>query len=75
MRQNSNANICFSPQIVKHIIRGVLRGCEQMHRKGICHRDLKPENVLLKQGNEAKSLLDWEVKIADLGAAKVLDYS
>jgi glycogen synthase kinase 3 beta len=51
-------------------------GLDQMHQKGVSHRDLKPENILLKQtkkGNtEALSLL---VKVADLGAAKVLDKS
>ena len=38
-----------------------------MHTKNICHRDLKPENILLvnKNGQE-------EIKICDLGAAKVL---
>ena len=37
-----------------------------MHKRGVSHRDLKPENILLK---------DNIVKIADLGAAKVLDTS
>lgn len=46
-----------------------------MHKRGVCHRDLKPENVLLKKQTNAESLLEWDVKIADLGAAKVLDIS
>lgn len=46
-----------------------------MHEKNIAHRDLKPENILIKhppfgQGNDP---LKCELKIADLGAAKVLN--
>jgi len=52
-----------------------------MHKLGIAHRDLKPENILLKRkvqkfGDsviDRGSLLAMEVKICDLGAAKVLD--
>ena len=35
-----------------------------MHRQNIAHRDLKPENILIKG--------EHELKVADLGAAKVL---
>ena len=47
-----------------------------LHSKGIAHRDLKPENILLKQEvpttNEEFDPMRAELKIADLGAAKVL---
>lgn len=46
-----------------------------MHAKDICHRDLKPENILIKYpsfGNGSDPL-QCELKIADLGAAKVLN--
>jgi serine/threonine protein kinase len=48
-----------------------------MHELGISHRDLKPENILLKSksGSKLDCPLDLTVKIADLGAAKVLDTS
>ena len=47
-----------------------------MHAKNICHRDLKPENILLKDppfGQDQNDALKTELKIADLGAAKVLN--
>ena len=45
-----------------------------MHKKRICHRDLKPENTLIKHESlQQKSLLKSQIKIADLGAAKVLN--
>lgn len=47
-----------------------------MHQKGIAHRDLKPENILLSyNSNENIDPLNLVVKIADLGATKVLDLS
>ena len=40
------------------------------------HRDLKPENILLKQTKKGLTdALTLELKIADFGAAKVLDKS
>lgn len=48
-----------------------------MHELGISHRDLKPENILLKwpDGSDMSEPSKSVVKIADLGAAKVLDVS
>jgi glycogen synthase kinase 3 beta len=49
-----------------------------MHSRGIAHRDLKPENILLKSSKPGDKTVDaqnFEVKVADLGAAKVLDIS
>jgi len=49
---------------------------EQLHKKGIAHRDLKPENILLTtNANTETDPLNLVVKIADLGATKVLDLS
>jgi glycogen synthase kinase 3 beta len=39
-----------------------------MHKYDVAHRDLKPENVLLKRSEDGDQL-----KICDLGAAKLLD--
>ena len=47
-----------------------------MHAKNIAHRDLKPENILIKYSQtfgESRDPLKSSLKIADLGAAKVLD--
>ena len=55
-----------------------------MHKRCVSHRDLKPENILLmspepletdSKGRYLKEPdpLTFEVKICDLGAAKVLD--
>ena len=47
-----------------------------MHDKGLAHRDLKPENILLTTNASASTdPLQLVVKIADLGATKVLDFS
>lgn len=47
-----------------------------MHGKGLAHRDLKPENILLTSKlNSAADPMNLVVKIADLGATKVLDMS
>ena len=45
-----------------------------MHALGISHRDLKPENILLKYVTTFGQT-STIVKIADLGASKVLDKS
>lgn len=47
-----------------------------MHGKGLAHRDLKLENILLTSKlNSAADPMNLVVKIADLGATKVLDMS
>jgi eukaryotic-like serine/threonine-protein kinase len=40
----------------------------EMHGHGLVHRDLKPANVLLSREDPS----NWDVKLADLGLAKVL---
>jgi glycogen synthase kinase 3 beta len=60
---------------VKHYSRELFAGLSQMHSHGISHRDLKPENILLKQKLGSKDPMHSVLKIADLGAAKVLDTS
>jgi eukaryotic-like serine/threonine-protein kinase len=41
---------------------------DMLHSRGLIHRDLKPSNVLLARADPSS----WEVKLADLGLAKVL---
>ena len=65
-----NANETKRPiqmALIKQYMRQIFIGLQAMHAKNISHRDLKPENILLvsKNGQE-------EIKICDLGAAKVL---
>jgi len=64
-------------QIIKHYAKQLFVGLDAMHTKGIAHRDLKPENILLKapEGVDRATAdpLTHELKICDLGAAKVLD--
>lgn len=60
----------------RHYIYQLFMGLDQMHQKGVSHRDLKPENILLKQTKKGHTdALSLQVKVADLGAAKVLDKS
>ena len=69
---------------IKVFGKQIFKGLAGMHEKGIAHRDLKPENILLKIPGNDKNLvspakienvdqLSLELKICDLGAAKVLD--
>jgi serine/threonine-protein kinase len=51
-------------QAVRIIIQA-LRGLEAIHRAGIIHRDISPENLMITKHDE--------VKIIDLGVAKVED--
>lgn len=64
---------------IKHYTWQIFNGLRHMHAQKISHRDLKPENVLIKvpsgfSKDEVDPMLT-EVKICDLGAAKVLDPS
>ena len=54
----------FGETDAARIIYQILLGVAYMHSKNIVHRDLKPENVLITQN---------EVKILDLGLAKILN--
>ena len=55
-------------QAAIHIAWQLADALAALHAHGLVHRDLKPANVLLAR--EAPT--DWEVKLADLGLAKVL---
>ena len=51
---------------IKKWLKQMVTGLKGMHEKGIAHRDLKPENIMFK---------DDEIRITDVGAAKVLETS
>ena len=60
---------------IKFYTKQIFNGLSLMHAKNISHRDLKPENILLKlpQSCQEFDAMSCDLKIADLGAAKVLD--
>ena len=69
---------------IKWYGKQIFNGLKSMHSQGISHRDLKPENILLKVPGNDKNLVNpkkfyevaqtsLELKICDMGAAKVLD--
>jgi eukaryotic-like serine/threonine-protein kinase len=53
------------PRLAVRITLQALRGLDAIHRAGIIHRDISPENLMITA--------DDEVKIIDLGVAKVED--
>jgi serine/threonine protein kinase len=53
------------PRQAVRITLQALRGLDAIHRAGIIHRDISPENLMITAGDE--------VKIIDLGVAKVDD--
>lgn len=56
------------PRAALRIISQLSNALESLHERGIIHRDLKPSNVLLPHAQ----LDSLDVKLADLGLAKVL---
>jgi serine/threonine protein kinase len=74
----------MSMEEIRVYTKQIFNGLWQMHDLGIAHRDLKPENILLKVPGNDTNLTNpvrfyevdqttLEVKICDLGTAKVLD--
>jgi len=52
----------------KHIIDGLIKGLQYLHKNGIIHRDIKPSNILI---SERKGI--YTPKIADFGLSKIVD--
>lgn len=47
-----------------HIIKGILKGLNHAHQKGIVHRDIKPSNIIIEKNGEPK--------ITDFGIALIM---
>jgi eukaryotic-like serine/threonine-protein kinase len=58
-------NVRLQPGFVVYLMRGVLRGLEQLHSLGFLHFDLKPGNVMIDRLGS--------VKIIDFGRAVRID--
>jgi len=54
----------LSEEDSKQLAKSLLKGIDYLHKNGICHRNLKPENLLLKDSQDASSVM-----IADFGMA------
>ena len=76
LRRAEKQKTAIDMEHIKHYVWQIFNGLKHMHEKTIAHRDLKPENILLcvpaNQNFEDSDPLTHEVKICDLGAAKVL---
>ena len=55
----------FSLQEAIKVLKEVIWGLEELHRRGYLHRDIKMQNILIKNENGEKV-----VKICDFGFAK-----
>jgi serine/threonine-protein kinase len=65
LAQRLRARGTLPPKLAVRITLQALRGLDAIHRAGIIHRDISPENLMITA--------DDEVKIIDLGVAKVED--
>jgi serine/threonine protein kinase len=63
----ANRDVPFEAAV--RIVRSMLLGLDEAHRKGVVHRDLKPENVLVTSDPSAT---DCTIKILDFGIAKAV---
>lgn len=59
----------FSPDEVRMLMYGILKGLDEIHGHGIIHRDIKPDNMSIKLKNNIV-----RVKLLDLGLADFYVY-
>lgn len=50
-------SLTLPPQVIKAILRKLLKGMERLHSLGIVHRDIKPENIMITADGEVRSFL------------------
>jgi serine/threonine protein kinase len=63
----SNFGEKIPTELIKKIMKEILKGLSFIHLEGILHRDLKPQNILINYNKENNLL---EVKLADFGLAR-----
>ena len=54
-------------ELIKKILREILKGLNYIHLESILHRDLKPQNILINYNISTGNL---QVKLADFGLAR-----
>ena len=54
-------------ELIKKILREILKGLNYIHLESILHRDLKPQNILINYNINNGNL---QVKLADFGLAR-----
>ncbi|GMH36496.1 hypothetical protein BSKO_04364 [Bryopsis sp. KO-2023] len=64
----SAKNGSLRPTLIKHLMKELLIGVNQLHSQCVAHRDLKPQNILVSTKPNSKPV----VRIADLGMARNL---
>lgn len=64
LRDLIRTGVPIPTEIVRRIVRELLAALEHVHGHSVLHRDISPDNVLLS--------VDGDVKLSDLGLAKLL---
>ena len=63
----------FPENLVRHLMKQILKGVNSLHARGIIHRDLKLNNILLKYNNNndliSKNIYAAEIKIIDFNTS------
>eukprot|EP00928_Gymnodinium_smaydae_P021114 TRINITY_DN18219_c0_g1_i1.p1 TRINITY_DN18219_c0_g1~~TRINITY_DN18219_c0_g1_i1.p1 ORF type:complete len:440 (-),score=54.21 TRINITY_DN18219_c0_g1_i1:257-1576(-) len=62
----------LSEDVATHIMRGLLRGVQHVHERGVLHRDIKPENIAVHGLDNNATLIDFDCSclLSDLEAIK-----
>ena len=61
----------FPENLVRHLMKQILKGVNSLHERGIIHRDLKLNNILLKYNNN-NDLIKQNIYAAEI---KIIDFN